>query len=112
VVSIYDWESDVEHTAIYPGMGTIGGLTYCILGLNGEAGESAEKLKKAIRDNGGVISHDIRSAILLEIGDALWYLTRVAAELDSSLEEVMNLNVKKRRKRALEGKLSGSGDAR
>ena len=85
---------------------------YPILGLCGEAGEVAEKAKKIIRDGTGIVSDEDRRAIVLELGDALWYLTRIAADLGSSLEAVAEANIEKLRGRDERGTRRGSGDDR
>lgn len=59
-------------------------LTYYALGLTGEAGEVADKLKKVIRDDGGEITFDRRQAIALELGDVLWYVAALARHLGSA----------------------------
>lgn len=89
-------------TAIYPGK-----IIYPTLGLNGEAGEVAEKVKKALRDRKGN-----KHAIVKELGDVLWYLANLAADLGYSFEEIARLNLLKLRSRELRGKLNGSGDER
>lgn len=66
-------------------------LTYAVLGLNGEAGECAEEVKKAIREDRPVN----RTALLHELGDILWYVNRASIVLGSSLEEVALLNATK-----------------
>lgn len=83
------------------------GLTYCALGLTGEAGEVADKVKKSIRD--GVFD---KQGILKELGDTLWYLTAAAADLGYSLEDVAIANVEKVESRKQRDKISGSGDNR
>ena len=77
-------------------------LTYGILGLGGEAGEVTEKYKKLMRTGWPVpIPPDSPSLeesimeILLELGDVLWYVTKIAKELGSDLEEVARMNVEK-----------------
>lgn len=86
-------------------------LSYLGLGLVGEGGEVAEKVKKFLRDE--VEMSDIyRDGILRELGDVLWYLTRMSVELGSSLEEVAEKNLEKLSSRKERGKISGSGDDR
>ena len=82
------------------------------LGLTGEAGELADKIKKVYRDKGGVFKHEEREAIVKELGDVLWYLTRLGATLGFSLEQIAEINVEKLADRAKRGKIGGSGDDR
>lgn len=84
-----------------------GDLTYCTLGLCGEAGEFAEKLKKLLRDG----TYD-RKLMLLELGDVAWYLAACARELGSSFEEVCEMNIAKLESRNARGTQRGSGDER
>lgn len=85
---------------------------YLALGLTGEAGEVAEKVKKAIRDEGGEISEEKKKAITLELGDVLWYVSQLARVLGVSLEEVAEGNLTKLADRKARGVIGGSGDAR
>jgi len=96
-------------TAVYP---ESSGLFYVTLGLNGEAGEIANKVKKVIRDNGGVVSSEIRQLLLDEAGDVIWYISELCGLLGSSLEEVANANLNKLYSRKSRGTLFGSGDNR
>lgn len=82
------------------------------LGLTGEAGELADKIKKVYRDKGGVFKQEEREAIAKELGDVLWYLTRLGATLGFSLEEIAVRNMTKLADRAKRGKIGGSGDDR
>ncbi len=85
-------------------------LVMWTLGLCGEAGELAEKIKKLHRD--GVVSDAGYDSILGECGDVLWYLTAIVTELGGDLEYVAVRNIKKLKSRAARGTLSGSGDDR
>lgn len=98
-------------TAVYPGRGE-GNFTYPALGLAGETGEVCEKLKKVIRDNGGVVSDDRRALIAKELGDVLWYIAALSTELNLSMEEIAAGNLAKLAARKAEGKIHGSGDLR
>jgi NTP pyrophosphatase (non-canonical NTP hydrolase) len=97
-------------TAVYPGQGA--NFAYPALGLVGEAGEVADKLKKVIRDNDGVLTDPVRDAVAKELGDVLWYLAVVAYEMDYDLEEIARMNIDKLNSRKERGVLSGSGDNR
>lgn len=110
ITTLAEYREAAMETADYPHMGN--NLTYTILGLGGEAGEAQEHYKKAIRENYGAITPERRQAILKELGDNLWYITLAAYELDSTLEEVANMNIAKLRSRQERGTLHGDGDNR
>jgi NTP pyrophosphatase (non-canonical NTP hydrolase) len=97
-------------TARYPDVGR--NPIYPTLGLCGEAGEVAEKVKKVIRDRGGAFDEATRSALRLELGDVLWYVAQLAAELELPLSEVAAANLEKLGSRAARGVLGGDGDNR
>jgi NTP pyrophosphatase (non-canonical NTP hydrolase) len=87
-------------------------LLHWVLGINGEAGEVAEKLKKIIRDKGGKISDDDKQELAKEIGDVLWYLAVFAHDLGYSLDDIAAGNLAKLKSRQARGVLGGSGDNR
>lgn len=103
------YSAQAEKTAIYPGQGSGSGLVYVALGVAGEAGEIANKIKKLYRDGDSPAAQD---ALFLEIGDALWYLDRLCNELGTTLSVVAELNVDKLRARFDAGTLRGGGDGR
>ena len=105
-----EYQKKSRKTAIYPQKGK--NFVYPTLGLVGEAGEIAEKIKKAIRDDGGKISNARREEIVKEMGDVLWYLAQLATELGVSFNQVAEENLKKLFSRKKRGKLHGSGDSR
>lgn len=125
-MTLDEYQSRTSDTAIYPGKGTPLGLIYCGLKLAGEAGEVAEKIGKAIRDDGmkpfpgwmgGVVlwdgvTPDRRQAIKGELGDVLWYVARIASELGFDLSEIAQSNIDKLASRKQRGVLSGDGDNR
>jgi NTP pyrophosphatase (non-canonical NTP hydrolase) len=89
-----DYQKTIKDFAVYPRENELTAISYLALGLNGEAGEVAEQVKKAIR-NDGRITEERRAKILDEIGDVLWYISRIAIEFDVSLAEVAAHNVAK-----------------
>ena len=109
-LSANDYQTAALRTAIYPDMGQ--NYVYPTLGLVGEAGEVAEKVKKIIRDGDGVLTDPDREKIALEVSDVCWYLAVLAFELDYTLEEIMQMNLDKLASRKQRGVLSGSGDSR
>ncbi len=97
-------------TAIYPNRGK--NFIYPTLGLAGESGEVAEKVKKVIRDNNGVMDETRRLEVEKELGDVLWYVAQIASELELSLDAIAAGNIKKLFARKERNVLSGSGDNR
>lgn len=87
-------------------------IPYVVLGITGEAGEIAEKVKKALRDNNGVIDEDRKRELSKEVGDVLWYLAALCEELGISLNDVAEENIQKLQSRKDRGVLKGSGDNR
>ena len=109
-ITLNGYQAFAWKTAIYPRKGR--NTTYPVLGLCGESGEVAEKVKKAIRDDKGQIMNKRRKEIVKELGDVLWYVSAIASELRMSLDEVAKVNMRKLVSRARRGKLHGSGDNR
>jgi NTP pyrophosphatase (non-canonical NTP hydrolase) len=86
-------------------------VVYDGLGL-GEAGEVQGKIKKIIRDNGGIITPEATEEIKSELGDTLWYITSMCENLGITLEDVAVANIQKLHDRRKRGVLGGSGDHR
>ena len=104
------YQKQARLTAQYPNLGS--NNIYPTLGLVGEAGEVAEKVKKVIRDRQGIFDEESKSGIKKELGDVLWYLSNLCDEFNFDLEEVALHNLEKLKLRAAKGKISGSGDDR
>jgi NTP pyrophosphatase (non-canonical NTP hydrolase) len=109
-MDINEYQQMARRTAIYPHAGQ--NMTYPTLGLAGEAGEVAEKVKKVIRDKDGVFDDDARAAISKELGDVLWYVAQIASELGLELSNVAQGNLDKLADRAKRGTIKGNGDNR
>ncbi len=109
-MELNDYQRESRKTALYPEVGS--NVIYPTLGLVGEAGEVADKVKKILRDKEGVFDKDSKDAIKLELGDVLWYISQLSSELGYELEEVANANLQKLNSRISRGKIHGSGDNR
>ncbi len=83
-----------------------------ILGLTGEAGEVAEKMKKILRDKDGIMSEQDKKELIKELGDVLWYINSTAVYLGYSLDDVAQANLDKVLSRKARGVSHGSGDNR
>ena len=103
------YQQAAHQTAIYP---SDSAALYTTLGLVGEAGEIANKVKKALRDDGGRMSAERRAAVLDELGDVLWYAAELCTALGADLGEVAAANVAKLADRQARGTLHGDGDKR
>ena len=105
-----NYQIEARKTAIYPDKDK--NFIYPTLGLVGESGEVAEKIKKILRDKNGIFDCESKLALKKELGDVLWYLSNLCDELDFSLSDVANENLEKLNLRLSKGKISGSGDDR
>ena len=105
-----EYQSRACDTAIFPKKQA---MEYLTLGLTGESGEIANKVKKFIRDGAAKDEYLAkRIEIGYEIGDVLWYCAVLAEELEMNLGHIMEKNLEKLADRHKRGKISGSGDNR
>ena len=102
-----DYQKFARETAIYKD-----GIFYPALGLCGESGEVADKIKKIYRDNNGIISEDNKEQLVKEMGDVLWYLANMATDLNVTLEYVARKNVEQIQIRQQKNLIHGEGDNR
>lgn len=82
------------------------------LGLLGEGGEFAEKLKKLIRDKQGRLTEEDKIELAKELGDVLWYVNQCSVQLGLTLEQTAKMNLDKVLSRTARGVRHGSGDNR
>ena len=108
-MTLNEYQEHALETAIYPAESRI---IYPTLGLTGEAGEVADKVKKIIRDNHKEFTAEKKADIMKEIGDVLWYCATLSHDLGYTLDEVAQTNVDKLRSRMERSKITGSGDNR
>ena len=108
-MNLKNYQGIIAETAVFP---KEIGLLYCGLGLCGEAGEVAEKVKKLYRDSDGVITEEFKQALAKEMGDVIWYLTAMAEIIGISMEEILQINYDKLMARKATSTLHGSGDDR
>ena len=130
-VGFDDYQEFTRSTAVYPGRGVqcFDSAAYCALGLTGEAGEVAEKMKKRFRLGGpeaflpgstvlyektgaSETYEQFVEAVQKELGDVLWYVAGLASELGLKLSEVAHGNIVKLSSRKQRGVLKGEGDDR
>lgn len=107
-MSLDEYQQAALETAVYPEEYRI---IYPTLGMTGEAGEVADKVKKVIREYGSFTA-ERKCEIVKEIGDVMWYCATLANDLGYSLEEVGIMNIEKLKSRKERGVISGSGDNR
>ena len=106
------------------------GWLYYVLGISGETGEFQEKvneysldigaksgrltevIKKLFRDDYGKLTEERKKAIILEMGDMMWYMARLCAHLDIPFHQVAKMNIEKLQSRKSRNKLKGDGDNR
>lgn len=105
-----EYQKQSRKTAKYPNIGN--NFIYPTLGLAGESGEVAEKIKKVWRDNNCQINEVEKREVTKELGDVMWYLSQLATELNLSLENIALFNLQKINLRKQNNKIKGTGDNR
>ena len=108
-MTINEYQEGARRTAIYPSSRAI---IYPTLGLTGEAGEVADKVKKVIRDNNDEFTPERRHQIALELGDVMWYAASLAHDLGYTLDEICQMNLDKLSSRMQRDRIHGEGDER
>ncbi len=81
-MNLSEYQTKARSTAIYPETAK---MLYPALGIIGECGEVAEKVKKLIRDDNGDLNQDRKNAIAKELGDCCWYLANICYDTDLDL---------------------------
>ncbi len=104
-----EYQEKAMSTAIYPQAMRI---VYPALGLAGETGEVADKVKKEVRDRAAAFSPESRVEIAKELGDVMWYIAAMARDLGFSLEEIARMNIDKVNSRKNRHQIHGEGDNR
>ncbi|MDE2336584.1 MAG: nucleoside triphosphate pyrophosphohydrolase family protein [Alphaproteobacteria bacterium] len=85
-------------------------ITYATMGLVGEAGELANKVKKLLRGDDN--REELLAGVKSEMGDVLWYLSALADDMGIPLSDIAAENIAKIRDRQSRGKIRGGGDYR
>lgn len=106
-LTLNEYQRLALRTAVYPQP-----IIYPTLGLVGESGEVAEKVKKVLRDNNSVFTDEKKFEIMTEVSDVLWYCATLANDLGFTLGEVGEYNVAKLQSRVQRNKIHGNGDFR
>ena len=115
-LTLDEYEAEALEHALYDD-----DVIYPVLGLVSEAGEVADKFKKLLRDEqfelpfddvAVSMTYEERYEVAQELGDVLWYVTALANDLNFSLEEVAEANLRKLEGRSKRGTIRGSGDNR
>ena len=108
-MNLNEYQEAALTTAVYPEDKRI---IYPALGMCGEAGEVADKVKKVIRDNNQSFDTARKIEIAKEVGDVLWYCATMAHDLGFTLESIAQMDISKLQSRKERGMIGGSGDNR
>lgn len=88
-----EYQEFTREGRVYPTLGHP--VVYPVLALAGEAGEVANEVKKAMRDESQRLTATRKEAIAFELGDTLWYIAAVADELGYNLSMIADMNKEK-----------------
>jgi NTP pyrophosphatase (non-canonical NTP hydrolase) len=109
-----DYQKKAISTDTFGGRGDVLSIAFInkVLGLVGESGEVAEKVKKLHRNKDGQISDEDKKELIKELGDTLWYLSAITHYLGVPLENLAQQNLDKLQDRKARGVIKSSGDNR
>ena len=94
-----DYQCFIESVSSLNGKGaSIERLLTAAVGISAEGGEFMEIVKKMVFQ-GKPWNDDNREHLIIELGDAMWYVMQACSALDVSLEDVVARNVEKLKKR-------------
>jgi NTP pyrophosphatase (non-canonical NTP hydrolase) len=110
-MTLDEYQKEALVTAVHSG-DDLRDLCHWVLGVSGEAGEVAEKVKKIIRDFDGKVSDEAKGELIKEMGDVMWYLAVLADHLGYKFDNVGTTNIAKLRDRQKRNKIHGAGDNR
>ena len=86
-------------TTLNPALNKRDVLINSVMGLCGESGEAIDIVKKWMAQG-----HELdRERLAKELGDIAWYLAEAATALDLSLEDILQANIEKLKKRYPKG---------
>jgi len=109
-MNLKEYQNFALSTAVYPDIGK--NWHYPLIGLVGEIGELANKLKKSIRDDNDKITDKKREECIDELGDLQWYFVILCYELHIDPEFVLLNNISKLRNRKEKGTIHDTGGER
>jgi NTP pyrophosphatase (non-canonical NTP hydrolase) len=113
-ITFREYQDAAGKTATYPNRGN--NTVYPALGLTGEAGEAADKVKKIWRNRDVMTAARYTlteiEAIAKELGDVLWYITALGHEIGFDLEKIAEMNIAKLTDRNERGVIKSEGDNR
>lgn len=109
-MTLNGYQKESRKTATYAKLNN--NYIYPTLGLVGEAGEVAEKVKRIIRLGRETFTEEEKTEIEKELGDVLWYMAQLSTELGLSLENVALHNIEKLKSRLIRRVINASGDNR
>lgn len=90
MIDLNVYQNQARSTAVYLNKQN-SEMIYPAMGLIGECGEVAEKIKKMIRDDDWEIPPERRQAILKELGDVMWYCANICCDTDNNLQIIYEM---------------------
>ncbi len=106
-----EYQKNALKTSKYPKQYKV---IYPALGLADETGEVIGKIKKWLRGDDGTdkMTKERKEALMLELGDVLWYLSVLAKDLGYNFDDIAKANIEKLKSRNKRGVIKGIGDNR